>query len=77
MVLRDIIAPETHRMQLKTILNHVQKHKSFVYEEARLIEDGDQQSIEVTIRARKNAPALCGECRRPGPRSGRREPRRY
>ena len=77
MVLRDIIAPETHRMQLKTILNHVQKHKSFVYEEARLIEDGDQQSIEVTIRARKNAPALCGECRRPGPRSGRLEPRRY
>ena len=41
-------------MQLKTILNHVQKHKSFVYDEARFVQDGDRQQIEVTLRARKN-----------------------
>jgi len=64
-------------MQLKTILNHVQKYKSFVYEEARLIDDGDQPRIEVTIRARKNGQPLCGQCRQPGPRYGRLEPRRY
>lgn len=64
-------------MPLKTILNRVQKYTSFVYEEARLIEDGEQPRIEVTLRARKNAPPRCGECRQPGPRYGLLEPRRY
>ncbi len=64
-------------MQLKTILNHVQKHKSFVYDEARFVQDGDRQQIEVTIRSRKNGQPLCGECRQPGACYGRLEPRRY
>src|SRR3972149_5445110 len=89
MLLRSNILPETHRMQLKTILNHVEKHKSFVYDEARLVEDGDRQRIGGTLRARKNGQPLCGEwkaskrCRRrtcgfwrggPGVCRGRRWP---
>ena len=64
-------------MQLKTILNHVQKHKSFVYDEARFVQDGHGQRIEVAIRSRKNGQPLCGECRQPGACYGRLEPRRY
>ncbi|MGE0377991.1 MAG: hypothetical protein AB7I48_27790 [Planctomycetaceae bacterium] len=55
-------------MQLQTILNHVQKDKCFVSAEARLIDEGAQPRIEVTLRARKNAQPRCGECRQPGPR---------
>jgi transposase len=77
MVLQSKTHPETHRMQLKTILNHVEKYKSFVYDEARFVQDGSRQRIEVPIRSRKNSRPLCGECRQPGACYGRLEPRRY
>lgn len=77
MVLRTNTGAETHRMQLKTILNHVQKYKSFVYDDVRMLGGEDQSSIEVTIRARKNGQPLCGTCREPGPRNGSLESRRY
>ena len=50
-------------MQLKTILNRVQKHRSFVYETVRVV--GEQ--IEVELRPRKNSKAICSECKRPAP----------
>ncbi len=50
-------------MQLKTILNRVQKHRSFVYETVRFV--GEQ--IEVELRARKNSQAICSGCHRPAP----------
>ena len=46
-------------MQLKTILNRVQKHSSFVYETVR--------SIEVEVRPRANARAKCSQCGRAAP----------
>ena len=53
-------------MQLKSILNRVQKHPSFVYETVRLVEH-PQLSIEVRVRPRAGTRATCSQCRRPGP----------
>lgn len=53
-------------MQLKTILNRVQRHRSFVYGSARLI-DRCGLAIEVEVRARANARARSSGCGRPGP----------
>ncbi len=52
-------------MQLKTILNRVQKHRSFVYGSARLV-DCSGLAIEVEVRARANARARCSCCGHPG-----------
>ncbi len=52
-------------MQLKTILNRVQKHRSFVYGPARLV-DRSGLAIEVEVRARANARARCSCCGCPG-----------
>ena len=55
-------------MQLKTILNRVQKFKSFVYRKVRWIEDAKEPMIEVEIQPRKNSRPICSKCgrRRPG-----------
>ena len=52
-------------MPLETILNQLQKFKSFVYEKVVWREPG--QSIDVHIRARRNSRPICSECRTPGP----------
>ena len=41
-------------MRLKTILNRVQRHKSFVYTEAHLREDGGRLMLDVELRTRTN-----------------------
>ena len=48
-------------MQLKTLLNRVQKHSSFVYETVRLVEH-PRLAIEVEVRPRANARAKCSQC---------------
>jgi len=53
-------------MQLKTILNRVQKHGSFVYGAARLVPRGGL-ALEVEVRPRANSRAKCSVCGRPGP----------
>ena len=53
-------------MQLKTILNHVQKHKSFVYTEAKL-KKGKQLTIDISIRPRSNSRPICSGCGRKQP----------
>jgi len=53
-------------MQLQTILNRVQKHRSFVYGPARLVQ-GPRLAIEVQVRARANSRARCSGCGRPAP----------
>lgn len=47
-------------MQLKTLLNHVERHKSFVYQEARFVED--KGAIEIPIEPRANGWAICSGC---------------
>ena len=53
-------------MLLKTLLNHVEKHKSFVYESTDLVTDGASSRIEVTMRPRTNGKAICSGCECPG-----------
>jgi transposase len=51
---------------LKTILNQVERHKSFVYQAARFVEG--KTAIEIPIEPRANGQAVCSGCgrRRPG-----------
>ena len=55
-------------MQLKTILNHVYKHQSFVYTDIKLTQDENQPVIHVAIQPRRNSRPLCSGCgiQRPG-----------
>ena len=55
-------------MQLKTILNHVERHKSFVYQEARWANVKTKTEIEIPIEPRSNSRPICSECgcRAPG-----------
>ncbi len=55
-------------MQLKTILNRVQKFTSFVYGAVRWVDSASVPTLEVQIHARVNSRPLCGQCgrRRPG-----------
>ena len=51
-------------MQIKTILNRVQKFKSFVYGAVRWNEGTSPPSLEVELRPRANGWALCSGCGR-------------
>lgn len=55
-------------MQLKTILNRVQKFKSFVYGAIRWAEEASEPMIEVEVHPRSNSRAICSGCgrKRPG-----------
>ena len=64
-------------MQIKTILNHVQKFKSFVYGEARLSSNTDQPTLEVDVHERRNSWALCSVCEQPASSYDRHRQRRF
>jgi transposase len=55
-------------MQVKTIINRIEKYKSFVYGKVQMIENGKQLELEVQIRPRRNSQPACSGCgqRRPG-----------
>jgi transposase len=48
---------------LKTILNRVQKQRSFVYGQVRLLEK-PQLEIEIEVSPRRNTRAICSGCGR-------------
>jgi transposase len=52
-------------MQLKTILNHIERHPSFVYERIRFV-DGPVRKLEVLVRPRQGSRPVCSGCLRPG-----------
>jgi len=52
---------------LKTILNRIHRFPSHVYQDVRLVADGDQLHLEVDIVARKNGRLLCSRCLQPAP----------
>ena len=54
-------------MQLKTILNRIQKHRSFVYGDVAFEEGEDQLALEITIKPRANSLAICSGCGVPAP----------
>jgi transposase len=53
-------------MQLKTLLNHVQKHKGFVYGRIRLVKEGIGRLV-VDVRPRKGSQPTCSGCGQRGP----------
>jgi transposase len=63
-------------MQLKTILNQVQKHASFVYTDARFVE-GEPRQLEMKIRPRQGSRAICSGCGKRGPTYDTQPPRRF
>jgi transposase len=65
-------------MQLKSILNHVEPLKSFVYKRVRIIEvAGAPTVIEVEIEPRANGRPICSGCGKRGPRYDVQPPRRW
>lgn len=64
-------------MQLKTILNRVQKFKSFVYESARWDQGIGRLYLIVSVVARANSRPICSGCERVGPGYDTMEPRRF
>lgn len=64
-------------MQLKTILNAVQKHKGFVYGETRLTRGEEGPRLEIRIEARKNGRAVCSGCGRRAPGYDTLDDRRF
>jgi len=63
-------------MQLKTILNRVQKHSSFVYSDI-VLRETDPPELEVRIRARSGSRATCSGCGQRGATYDTRSPRRF
>jgi transposase len=64
-------------MQLQTILNRVEKYKSFVYTTARFQGTGETVELEVQIAARSNSRPLCSGCHQKRPGYDRLPPRRF
>ena len=54
-------------MQLKTILNRLEKHKSFVYGKARFCRTRGRLSLAISVRPRRNSRPMCSGCGRRGP----------
>ena len=50
-------------MQLKTILNRIEKQKGFVYSEARMTKAGE---IEFALQPRRGSKPICGSCGKKG-----------
>ncbi len=64
-------------MQLKTILNRVQKFKSFVYASARLTGSPESPELEVNVVERANGRPLCSRCGQARPGYDRLKTRRF
>ena len=64
-------------MQLKTILNRVQKFKSFVYGAVRWVEADAVPALEVDIHPRAGSRGRCSGCDRQRAGYDRWSPRRF
>lgn len=64
-------------MQLKTILNSIEKHKSFVYSDARWSVGPKGKEIEFELTPRSNSQAVCSGCGKKRPGYDRLESRRF
>ena len=53
-------------MRIQTILNACQKFKSFLYKNAKLVNQGGKRCLEVTLIPRKNSRAICSGCGKQG-----------
>ena len=64
-------------MQLTTILNRVERNKSFVYGTLRWADNALRPTLEVPIRPRANGRPVCSGCGRRRPGYDRLAPRRF
>ncbi len=64
-------------MQVQTILNRVQRHKSFVYRQARFRDGDDGLALDVTVEPRANGKPVCSGCGRKRPGYDRLPSRRF
>jgi transposase len=64
-------------MRIQTILNRVEKFKSFVYGRACLEEQDDGRALVVRVRPRKNSRPVCSGCGEVGSAYDRLEERRF
>ena len=77
MVLRSSIPRSPTAVQLKTILNHVERHKSFVYQKARWSDPETKTEIEIRLQPRANGRPICSQCGCPAPSYDRLPARRF
>lgn len=54
-------------MQIKYILNQIQKHNGFIYGQARLVEKRTRRILEIQIQPRRNSRPICSGCKKKGP----------
>ncbi len=54
-------------MHIKALLDRLEKHKGFVYQSVRLIEENARLVLEVTVRLRKRNRPICSVCGNEGP----------
>ena len=64
-------------MQLKTILNRVEKQSSFVYGKVKLVGEGAELQLEVQVEARANGRPRCSGCDQEAPGYDRLKERRF
>ncbi len=64
-------------MQLKSILNRIERYKSFVYKKVTWVDNASEPTIQVQIEPRANGRPLCSGCGRPGPGYDRLSVRRF
>jgi transposase len=64
-------------MQIKTILNRIQKQPGFVYGASRLIQARWRWELEVELRPRARRRPICSRCQGPGPGYDTLAPRRF
>ncbi len=77
MLLQHTILRSPAAVQLKTILNSLEKHKSFVYQKARWSHPEIKTEIEIPILPRTNSQAICSNCGKPAPSYDRLPERRF
>jgi transposase len=64
-------------MLLKTILNRIERYKSFVYGKIGMLEEDGELAIEIEVEARANGRPICSGCGHPAPGYDRLAKRRF
>ena len=64
-------------MQLKVILNAVEKYPLFVYDKIFLVNENGEKRIDIRVRSRKGSLGICSRCKRPASGYDRLGERRF
>lgn len=71
------ITQKENRMRVKTLLNRVQKYKSFVYGDVKQLTEMGRLVLLVHLVPRLNRPPKCSRCGQTGPGYDTLKPRRF